>query len=90
MTPADFKIWRERCGLSRRRAAQALGLSLPSIYNYELGIRRESGKPVRIPHTVALACNALAHGLSAWDETQGSTVRRVAAQAFVDAEARRV
>ncbi|MCM2503868.1 helix-turn-helix domain-containing protein [Aureimonas altamirensis] len=90
MTPADFKTWRERCGLSRRQAALALGLSIPSIYNYELGIRRESGRPVRIPHTVALACNALAHGLAAWDGTQGRTVRRAAAQAFVDAEARRV
>lgn len=90
MTPAEFKSWREGCGLSRRQAATALGLSIPSIYNYELGIRRESGRAVRIPHTVALACNALAHGLAAWDGTQAAPVRRVAAQAFVDAAAPRV
>lgn len=67
MTSQQFVAWRQALGMSKRAAADALGLSVPSIYNYEQGFRREDGRPVRIPRAIALACAALAHGLAPWD-----------------------
>ncbi|KAA0970906.1 XRE family transcriptional regulator [Aureimonas fodinaquatilis] len=66
MTSQEFKAWRSALSLSKKEAAMALGLSIPSIYNYELGYRREDGRPVIIPRPVALACAALANGLEPW------------------------
>lgn len=63
MTPDDFKAWRERMGYSMQAAATALGISKPSVVNYERGSRREDDRTVAIPRTVALACAALEQGL---------------------------
>jgi len=56
VTPLTFKDWRKRLGLSQRGAADALGLSLRAVQNYESGLRE-------IPKPVALACAAVALGL---------------------------
>jgi transcriptional regulator with XRE-family HTH domain len=56
MTPAAFKAWRKRLGLSQRGAGDALGLSLRAVQNYESGERR-------VTKTLALACAAVAFGL---------------------------
>lgn len=63
MSPEQFKAWRLGLGLTQSEAAEALGLSKASIANYEAGRRREDGRPVEIPKTVALACAAVKAGL---------------------------
>jgi len=66
MTPDDFKAWRKAMGWNQTEAAEALGLSLGTIGNYERGSRREDGRPAPVPRTVALACAAVAAGLRPW------------------------
>lgn len=63
MTPADLRAWRERLSLTQGEAAKRLGLGKSTYVNYERGARSD-GYPVRIPRTVALACAAVALGLS--------------------------
>ncbi|SFU23291.1 helix-turn-helix transcriptional regulator [Mesorhizobium sp. YR577] len=66
MTADDFKEWRRAMGFSREEAAYALGLSKPTIENYESGRRRGSNRPVVIPKPVALACAAIYHCVEPW------------------------
>lgn len=64
MTPETFKAWRAHRRLSRREAADALGVSVATIVLYEAGKRRApDNRPVVIPKTVALACSAIAQNL---------------------------
>lgn len=63
MTPDAFRTWRASLGHSQIAAARALGLSPSSIELYERGSRKDDGRPVIIPRTVALACAALSAGL---------------------------
>lgn len=69
MTPASLREWRERLGLTKTEAAARLGLSLNGYAAYERGhIARKQGQLQMvarpIPKHVALACKALALGLS--------------------------
>jgi DNA-binding XRE family transcriptional regulator len=64
-SPADFRAWRKRLGLSQVAAAAALGISESSVANYESGFRREDRRPVVIPKVVALACAAIGAGMPA-------------------------
>lgn len=66
MTPEQFKAWRKHVDLSQQDAADKLGLSKGSVQLYEAGKRRDGGRPVVIPLTVALACAAVAFGLPPW------------------------
>lgn len=70
METAEFKAWRQAMEYSQRAAADALGLSRVTIELYERGTRRDDGRAVTIPRTVALACAALRHGLSEGDATR--------------------
>ena len=54
---ASFVRWRQLMGFSQEQAAEALGLSTRTIANYE-------GGSYPISKTVALACGALAFGLT--------------------------
>jgi transcriptional regulator with XRE-family HTH domain len=63
MTPADFRAWRKRLGLTQAAAATALGMSVSQIIDYEIGTKRGTDRPASIPKHVALACAAVAHGL---------------------------
>lgn len=63
MTPDQFKAWRKHLNLSQPAAANVLGISPASVYNYEKGERSEDGRPVVIPKTVELACAAVALGI---------------------------
>lgn len=60
MDAYDLIRWREiQFGLDRRRAAQALGISLNSLRNYE-----ES--KTRIPPYIPLLCAAVTAGIKPW------------------------
>jgi transcriptional regulator with XRE-family HTH domain len=65
MTPANLTAWRQRLGLTKAQAAEALGISYSMYRYYEAG-RREDGRSVEIPRAIALACSALAFGLPPW------------------------
>ena len=52
-TSADFVAWQKRVGLSNQEAADALGVSLPTIKNL-----RNGATPVS--NAVAIACRAMA------------------------------
>lgn len=66
MTPDDLKAWRTHMGLSQRAAAAALGVNLTTYQRKERGAYFDTGAPVEIDRTTALACAALAHGLDEW------------------------
>jgi transcriptional regulator with XRE-family HTH domain len=57
--PADLKAWRERLGMTQQQAAVALGLERRTLIRYELGERS-------IPKAVALACAAIALGITTY------------------------
>lgn len=63
MTPDDLKAWRKWLDLTQAQAAQALGVSLSQLSNYEAGRDRWSKRPAPIPKAIALACAAISHGL---------------------------
>jgi len=65
MKPEDFKQWRKKMNFTQQQAADALGLSKPTIENYDKGVRG-SGDAFQIPHVVALACAALWHKIEPW------------------------
>lgn len=65
MAPTDLQSWRWRLGLTKTDAAEALGVSYSMYRYYEAG-KREDGRAVEIPRTVALACAAIAFGLPPW------------------------
>jgi len=59
VTADDLRAWQSSMTLSQRQAAEALGMTLA---NYSAAV---TGK-TRIDHRTALACAALAAGLSPW------------------------
>lgn len=56
MTPTDLVAWRERHGLSRRKAADILGCHRNSMNAWERG-------DSTIPRYIAMACAAYSHGV---------------------------
>lgn len=60
MTASDFSEWRERLGLSRSQAAEALGIGVNQPKRYEEG--------QKIPRYIALACAAVARGIQPWPQ----------------------
>lgn len=77
MTPQEFKNWRKEMGFSQTQAAEKLGLSKATIENYDKGTRREDGREVVIPQTVALACSALYKGLKPWPFYAVETIKPI-------------
>jgi predicted transcriptional regulator len=59
MTAAQFRKWRQSLELTQAEAAEALGLSVSSISDYERGKKRGTDRAARVPQAVALACEAL-------------------------------
>lgn len=66
MTPDDLITWQAKMGLTPPKAASALGVSYATYRDWLAGKSRNTGKPVVISRTTALACAALAAGLDAW------------------------
>ena len=65
MEAAEFKEWREGLGLTQRQAAEELGVAPLTVQKYERGFRHDTGKPVRIPARVELACAEITRRLRA-------------------------
>lgn len=63
MTPADLVAWQTQLGLTPPKAAAALGVSYATYRDWLAGKSRNTGKPIVISLSVALACSALAAGL---------------------------
>ena len=63
MTPADFRAWQARMGLTVRAAADLLGVAPSTVQDWRTGTSRSTGKPIELPSMLALACAALAAGL---------------------------
>lgn len=57
MTSADFAAWRKRLRLSQAAAASTLGCGRRSVQNWESGASR-------VPYYIALACAAVALGVT--------------------------
>lgn len=57
--PEDFLRWRGRVKMTRREAAEALGISERAVGRYENGERP-------INHVTAMACAAVAAKLRPW------------------------
>lgn len=69
MTHDDIKAWRAHMGYTQRTAADALGVTLATYQAMERGTAFATGKPVAIDRRTALACTALAAGLTPWGAT---------------------
>jgi hypothetical protein len=67
-TPADFRAWLERMGLTHQRAADELGITKRMALMYAKGEhssrtgRKGKPLPVEIPRKIMLACIALETG----------------------------
>ncbi len=66
MSPETFKTWRKTMGFTQKEAGAALGITKWAIENYERGARREDGRSVIIPKSIALACSALFYRIDPW------------------------
>lgn len=66
MTPADLVAWELHMGYTQRQAAEALGVSLPTYQQFRRGARFRDDTPIEIDRRTALACAALAAGISEW------------------------
>ena len=74
MEPHDFRKWRRSLKMSQKDAANALGLKRRMIQYYEKGER--DGETVTIPHSVRLACFAIAEGIADYNGPTRKVVRR--------------
>ena len=68
MTHADLAAWRQHMGYTQRAAAAALGVTLATYQRLERGAEWTCGAAVTIDRRTALACAALATGLTPWGE----------------------
>lgn len=66
LTPEQFSSWRKSLGMSQAAAAKRLGISLSSVYNYELGKRKDGD--VKIPLLVCLGMSAILNNLQPYGD----------------------
>ncbi len=66
MTSEDLRKWQSQMRLTPPKAAEALGVSYATYRDWLSGKSRNTGKPVVISRTTALACAALAAGLDGY------------------------
>jgi transcriptional regulator with XRE-family HTH domain len=59
MTAADFRRLRLYLDLTQEKMADALGISVSRLGEYERGRARGGGRSAAIPKTIELACEAL-------------------------------
>ena len=68
MTPQQFDQWLAHMGWSERVAAKHLGCNPVTVGTMRRGINHNTGKPKTIDRRTALACAALAAGLTPWGD----------------------
>ena len=68
MTSADLAAWRAQMTYTQRQAAAALGVTLATYQRLERGAEWADGAAVAIDRRTALACAAIAAGLTPWGE----------------------
>lgn len=66
MTPTDLRAWQAHMGYTYATAADALGVNRSTYANWLQDTNRASGQPTVIDKRTALACAALAAGISEW------------------------
>lgn len=66
MTPEDLRAWQHAMGISGREAARRMGVSPATYQDWVTGTSRTSGRPIKLPPLLGLACAALAAGLEPW------------------------
>ncbi|MBK6869773.1 MAG: hypothetical protein IPG98_18365 [Burkholderiales bacterium] len=69
MTPAQFIAWQAHMGLTVRAAAELLGVSAAAVGDWRRGTSRTTGRPIKLPPLLPLACAALAAGLRPWGDS---------------------
>jgi len=68
MTSVDLAAWRAQMTYTQRQAAAALGITLATYQRLERGAEWTDGGAVTIDRRTALACAAIAAGLTPWGE----------------------
>lgn len=65
---ATFVDWRQRVGLTQLQAAEALGVSISQVKNWESGLDRSRGTPAAPPYAARVLMWAIAEGIEfkAW------------------------
>ena len=86
MTPYDFKNWREAMAYTQSQAADALGLEMQTIENFEKVNPRNDKRAEIIPLSVSLACAALYHRIGPW---HGSSANKTIGKEKKKAQAKR-
>lgn len=71
MTPNDLRAWQKAMGYTYETAADALGLSRSAYADLLTGISRTTKQPKDVDRRTALACSAIAAGLSEWSPNRG-------------------
>lgn len=66
MTSDDLRAWQAAMGYTYDTAAEALGVNRSTYADWVAGKSRTTGKPITIDRRTALACAAIAAGLSEW------------------------
>ena len=79
MTPADFRSWQARMGLTVRAAAELLGVAPSTVQDWRTGVSRRTGRPIELPHMLGLACAALAAGIGPWTTAEQSSAVQIRA-----------
>lgn len=70
MTETSFAKWRAKVGMTQSEAADALGVAVTTVKQYESGKHLGTGKRMSPPEPVRKLMRAIANGirLEAWPE----------------------
>lgn len=63
MSPQDLAAWQARMGWSGLEASKRFGVSYATYRDWAAGFSRNSGRPIKLPPLLPLACAALEAGL---------------------------
>ena len=66
MKSTELRAWQAPIGISGLEAARRLGVSSATYRDWLAGTSRTTGKPIKLPPLLGLACAALAAGMGEW------------------------
>lgn len=67
MTSNELRNWQASEGLTNLAASAALRVSVRTYSDWIHGVSRTTGKQIKVPPLVGLACAAYSAGLGDWD-----------------------